>query len=143
MIHPFVPPFAGSSDQHPPSELDDYAQPADVFNPLIHRIDNAIRARALYPDKEIPPIPRALLEYTAPPAALVDKARREVDALIGAAEVKKGTFLLIAAFSHLCSTNTPLPPPKSPPEGQGQETARIRQAPLRPRRRRPALHHHR
>lgn len=57
---------------------------------MIHRLNLAIQNRALYPDRPAPPIPETLLQFTAPPPSLVKKAKDEIDALTGAAEVKKG-----------------------------------------------------
>lgn len=72
------------------SEPAEYAPIEDSYNPIIHRLNQVIRDRALNPNGPIPPIPPVLVRYAAPPDELVAKAQREIDALIEAAEVKKG-----------------------------------------------------
>ncbi|KAL2752505.1 hypothetical protein ACRALDRAFT_1065627 [Sodiomyces alcalophilus JCM 7366] len=67
----------------------EYAPIDDSFNPVIHRINQAVRDRALHPDGKIGPIPPALVRYAAPPEDLIAKSKREIDGLIEAAEIKK------------------------------------------------------
>jgi len=54
----------------------------DTYSPIIHRVNQAICQRAVYPDEEVKP----------PPSKLVAKATSELQTLIDVADVKKGTF---------------------------------------------------
>ncbi|KAF7551605.1 hypothetical protein G7046_g7676 [Stylonectria norvegica] len=76
----------GIDDDGEPAE---YATIDDTYNPLVHRINNAVKARAIYPEKPIPPIPSILLRFSSPPEDLIEKVQSRVDSLIAAAEVKK------------------------------------------------------
>jgi hypothetical protein len=80
----------------------EYAPIDDLYNPTIHRINQAIRARAVNPDSPISPPAEILLRYSKPPEKLIEKAKSEIDALIDAAEIKKGLLpisLLLRARS--------------------------------------------
>lgn len=61
-----------------------------MYNPTIHRINQAIRARAVDPDAPIGPPAEILLRFSKPPEKIIDKAKSEIKALIDAAEIKKG-----------------------------------------------------
>ncbi|KAK1992921.1 Ku70/Ku80 N-terminal alpha/beta domain-containing protein [Colletotrichum falcatum] len=76
----------GADDEGNPSE---YAAIEDTYNPIIHRINQAIRQRAVKPDGAIDPVPPILVRYAVPPADLVEKSKIQVEALISAAQVKK------------------------------------------------------
>ncbi|KAK0748664.1 SPOC like C-terminal domain-containing protein [Apiosordaria backusii] len=67
----------------------DYAPVDEVYNPIIHRMNQAIRARAIDPDAPIGPPAEILLRYSKPPKKLLDKAKHEIGNLIDAAELKK------------------------------------------------------
>lgn len=68
---------------------------ADLYSPIIHRVNQAIRARAVDPDAPVGDIPPLLIKYSRPPDKLVKSAKREVEALREAANVKKGMFIYI------------------------------------------------
>ncbi|KAH7328574.1 putative Ku family DNA helicase [Stachybotrys elegans] len=70
-------------------EPDEYAPIEDTYNPTIHRINNAIKTRAVHPDRDVPAVPPILLRFAAPPTDLVEKVQSRIDALVEAAEVKK------------------------------------------------------
>ncbi|KAK2050363.1 Ku70/Ku80 N-terminal alpha/beta domain-containing protein [Colletotrichum somersetense] len=76
----------GADDEGNPSE---YAAIEDTFNPIIHRINQAIRQRAVNPEGAIDPVPPILVRYAAPPADLVDKSKSQIETLISVAQVKK------------------------------------------------------
>lgn len=76
-----------SHNSRNPSE---YAAIDDTYNPIIHRINQAIRQRAVNPEGEIDPIPPILVRYAAPPEDLVEKSKSQIESLISAAQVKKG-----------------------------------------------------
>ncbi|KAK4202753.1 SPOC like C-terminal domain-containing protein [Triangularia verruculosa] len=67
----------------------DYAPVDEVYNPIIHRMNQAIRARAIDPESSIGPPAEILLRYSKPPKKLLDKAKHEIGNLIDAAELKK------------------------------------------------------
>jgi hypothetical protein len=89
--HPLCGPSTDGSHRKPI----EYAPIDESYNPVIHRVNQAIRQRAVHPEKPIEPPAETLLRYSKPPEALVEKAKSEIDALIQAAEVKKGIFCLV------------------------------------------------
>lgn len=64
----------------------------DTYSPLLHRIDQAVRWRAIHPSEPIPPAPEILTRYSKPPIELERKARPQLEKLIAAADVKKGNL---------------------------------------------------
>lgn len=67
----------------------EYAPIDETFNPSIHRINHAVKHRAIQPDGTLPETPPILLQFSAPPQNLVDRVQNQVDALVELAEVKK------------------------------------------------------
>jgi len=61
----------------------------EPFNPVIHRIKQVVKTRAIHPDKPLPEIPEVLKRFSTPPSDLVDQVQAQIDALISVAEVKK------------------------------------------------------
>jgi ATP-dependent DNA helicase 2 subunit 2 len=76
----------GIDDEGEPAE---YVKIEDTYNPTIHRINHAVKTRAVYPEKPIPPTPAVLLRFAAPPQDLIEKVQSRVDSLVAAADVKK------------------------------------------------------
>ncbi|KAK3948886.1 SPOC like C-terminal domain-containing protein [Pseudoneurospora amorphoporcata] len=76
----------GQDDDGNPAE---YAPIEDLYNPVIHHMNQAIRNRAVNPDAPLPPVADILTRFTHPPEPLIAKAKPEIDGLIKAAEVKK------------------------------------------------------
>lgn len=80
-----------------------YSKPAeymaieDTYSPVLHRISQAIRRRAVKPDEGIPPPPDVLTKWSQPPAELIDKSMTNLEILIKTSDVKKGNIL----FNHL------------------------------------------
>jgi hypothetical protein len=74
------------------SEPAEYVPIDDAFNPSIHRINHAVKARAIHPDGPVPSIPPLLTRFAAPPEDLISKVQGRIDSLIQAAEVKKGNL---------------------------------------------------
>lgn len=70
----------------------EYASIEDSYNPSIHRVNHAVKARAVNHAAPVPPIPRILLRFSAPPEDLVEKVQSRIDKLVHAAEVKKGQY---------------------------------------------------
>lgn len=62
----------------------------DVYCPPLHRINQVIRHRAIYPEQPVPPVAPILVKYSNPPADLVVKAKSKLEDLIAEADVKKG-----------------------------------------------------
>ncbi|RCI14710.1 hypothetical protein L249_6454 [Ophiocordyceps polyrhachis-furcata BCC 54312] len=67
----------------------EYATIDETFNPSIHRINHAVRIRAVHPEKPLPQTPRVLLRYCAPPEDLIERVHSRIKALVEVAEVKK------------------------------------------------------
>ena len=61
----------------------------DVFSPLLHTIEGAIKYRAIHASDPLPPKPSLLLEPSQPPADLLSHAQPPLANLIKAADVKK------------------------------------------------------
>ncbi|KAJ9221879.1 hypothetical protein DTO027B5_4632 [Paecilomyces variotii] len=61
----------------------------DSFSPLLHRIDHAIRWRAIHPNEPVPPPPERLTKLAHPPEELQERAKKYLERLVSAADVKK------------------------------------------------------
>lgn len=68
----------------------EYMRMEDTFSPVLHRIDQAIRWRAVHPTEPIPPPYEILTKFSKPPEELQSKAKRHLEKLMAAADVKKG-----------------------------------------------------
>ena len=73
-----------------PSKPTEYMQIQDTYSPVLHRIDQAVRWRAIHPNDPIPPPYEILVRYSHPPEELVNKSKRRLERLVAAADVKKG-----------------------------------------------------
>ncbi|KAM3438406.1 hypothetical protein NHJ13734_004178 [Beauveria thailandica] len=75
--------------------MDENGEPAEfapfdeTYNPVIHRINNAVKQRAVHPDQPIDDIPSILLRYANPPQDLIDRVQDRIEDLIKEADVKK------------------------------------------------------
>ncbi|KAK8021465.1 Ku80 [Apiospora arundinis] len=67
----------------------EYAPVEDLYCPTLHRINQAVRHRAIYPDQPVPPIPPILLKYAKPDEDMEQAAKTRLEDLIETAEVKK------------------------------------------------------
>ncbi|KAL8652209.1 MAG: hypothetical protein Q9226_004366 [Calogaya cf. arnoldii] len=76
----------GRDDDGNPSE---YMPMTDTFSPVLHRIDQAVRWRAVHPTEPVPPPYEILVRYSNPPEGLVKQSKKRLDKLIAAANVKK------------------------------------------------------
>lgn len=65
----------------------------DTYNPTLHRVNQAIRFRAIHPDKPVPPPYDILIKYMNPPDELMEKAMPIIERVRVAADVKKGMLL--------------------------------------------------
>lgn len=85
------------------TELKYYSNPTEympmeeTFSPVLHRVDQAIRWRAVHPDEPVPPPYEILTRFSKQPEELQVKAKRYLEKLVAAAEVKKGKYI----FSYL------------------------------------------
>ncbi|KAI9757356.1 MAG: ATP-dependent DNA helicase II subunit 2 [Candelina submexicana] len=61
----------------------------DTFSPVLHRIDQVVRWRAVHPSEPIPPPYEILTKYSRPPVEFEERARPALKDLIAAAKVKK------------------------------------------------------
>ena len=73
----------------------------DSYSPLLHRIDSAIRFRAVNPDAPLPPISETLTKWSHPPAKLVERSKPYLEKLFEVADVKKGINSLPRFFSFV------------------------------------------
>ncbi|RAL59315.1 hypothetical protein DID88_006920 [Monilinia fructigena] len=77
---------AGKDDEGKPAE---YMEIEDTYSPVLHRISQAIRRRAVKPDEGISPPPEVLTKWSRPPAELIDKSMTNLETLIKTSDVKK------------------------------------------------------
>ncbi|KAL1971063.1 hypothetical protein VTN77DRAFT_14 [Rasamsonia byssochlamydoides] len=61
----------------------------DSYSPLLHRIEQAVRWRAIHPNEPLPPPSEKLTQPSRPPEELVSRAKKYLDRVIAAADVKK------------------------------------------------------
>ena len=76
----------GTDDEGDPVE---YMQMTDTYSPVLHRIDQAVRWRAVHPIEPVPPPYEILTRYQHPPKPLLSKGKCQLEAVIAAADVKK------------------------------------------------------
>lgn len=68
----------------------EYAPPDETYTPMLHRINQVIKHRAVHgPETEPPPPPEALIRYSRPPAELLESATTALERVVQAANVKK------------------------------------------------------
>jgi ATP-dependent DNA helicase 2 subunit 2 len=96
----------------------------DTYSPLVHRINQAIRRRAVQPDEAVTSPADILIKYSVPPPELVSESASELNKLVAAADVKKGKSLL---QSISFSTDSP---PIVPPKAKGKRGRREITKPL-------------
>lgn len=73
-------------DEGNPSE---YITIDDTFSPVLHRISQVIRWRAIHPNDPIPEPYDVLTKYSRLPDELIDKVQAPLEALIAACDIKK------------------------------------------------------
>lgn len=62
----------------------------DAFSPLLHRLDSAIRYRAVHPEDPILEPAERLTEFAHPSEDMVNKSKAHLEKLVSLADVKKG-----------------------------------------------------
>ena len=65
-------------------------QMTDTFSPVLHRIDQAVRWRAVHPMEPIPPPYEILTRFSKIPHDLEAASKSKLTKLMEAADVKKG-----------------------------------------------------
>lgn len=78
----------------------EYAALDHLYSPIIHRVNQAVRARAVAPEGNIAAIPEILKKYSGPPEMLIKQASKQVDTLKKVADLKKGMVLICANFGR-------------------------------------------
>ncbi|KAL4892990.1 SPOC like C-terminal domain-containing protein [Aspergillus ambiguus] len=61
----------------------------DSFSPVLHRINAAIRSRAIHPTEPIPPPSERLMKFSQPPEDVLQKSKKYLEKLMETADVKK------------------------------------------------------
>jgi ATP-dependent DNA helicase 2 subunit 2 len=62
----------------------------ETYSPVLHRVNQVIKWRAIHPNAELPPTPSILTKYSNPPEELLQKAKSSLEKVISAGDVKKG-----------------------------------------------------
>lgn len=88
----------------------------ETYSPVLHRLDQAVRWRAVHPTEPVPPPYEILTRYSKPSEELVAKSKRKLEKLVNAASVKKGEI------PSICTRPTILLTPSSPTKGPITET---------------------
>lgn len=70
-------------------EAVEYAPIDETFSPMLHRIHQVTKHRAVHPNAEPPEPYEILTRYSQPPADLVKQSQKSLTAVISAAQVKK------------------------------------------------------
>ena len=70
----------------------EYMQMTDTFSSVLHRIDQAVRWRAVHPEEPIPPPYDILTKFSKIPDELEASSKSKLMKLMEAADVKKGTL---------------------------------------------------
>ncbi|CAK3960688.1 ATP-dependent DNA helicase II subunit 2 [Lecanosticta acicola] len=73
-------------DEGEPTE---YAPPDETYSPLVHRLHQVIKHRAIFPESQPPKPYEILVRFSQPPGDLVEKAEPALHKVIKTAEVKK------------------------------------------------------
>jgi len=76
----------GKDDDGEPSE---YMPIDETYSPMLHRINQVIKHRAIYPETPPPPPYETLTRYSRPPSNLLQTAQPALERVIAAADVKK------------------------------------------------------
>ncbi|EMD00539.1 hypothetical protein BAUCODRAFT_172807 [Baudoinia panamericana UAMH 10762] len=76
----------GTNDEGEPTE---YMPMDETFSPMLHRIQQVIKHRAVFPESEPPPPADVLVRYSHSPAELVQQSKSALSRVVKAADVKK------------------------------------------------------
>ncbi|KAH8153276.1 uncharacterized protein LAJ45_02863 [Morchella importuna] len=75
----------GEDEEGNPSE---YITVEDTYSPIVHRINQVVRWRAIHPNEPIPPPYEVLLKYSKVPEGLLEKIEDPLGKLIAACDIK-------------------------------------------------------
>jgi len=64
----------------------------NTYSPILHRINQAIKRRAVRPDEPVQPPAQILIQYSQAPEDLVKKSEVQLSKLVAAANIKKGAY---------------------------------------------------
>lgn len=78
------------ANQYPTRDLIEGLPIEHSFSPLLHRIEGAVRWRAVHPNDPVPEVSEQLIRFSHPDEDLVNKSKKQLEKLISAADVKKG-----------------------------------------------------
>lgn len=67
----------------------EYAAPDETYSPMLHRINQVIQHRAVFPSEDPPESYEILTRFSHPPTELVKQSQRALDKAIKTADVKK------------------------------------------------------
>lgn len=67
----------------------------DTYNPTIHRINQAVRERAIYPDQELSAPAPMLRQFQNPPESLISETESKLKKLVAVADVKQGMLGIV------------------------------------------------
>ncbi|EED20154.1 Ku family DNA helicase, putative [Talaromyces stipitatus ATCC 10500] len=76
-------------DKDEEGEVIDTIPMEDNYSPLLHRIEQAVRWRAIHPNEPVPPPSERLTRLSKPPKDAQERAQKYLDRIIHAADVKK------------------------------------------------------
>ena len=80
----------------------------ETYSPVLHRIDQAVRWRAVHPTEPVPPPYEILTRFSNPPEELVAKSKRQLAKLVAAADVKKGMLIKLESLvQYLLTMSSP------------------------------------
>lgn len=68
----------------------EYMPMADVYSPVLHRVQQQIRYRAVHSDGPIQDVPEILIKYSKPPTELIEAAAKSLKKLQAVADIKPG-----------------------------------------------------
>jgi hypothetical protein len=72
------------------SEPSEYAPVEETFSPILHRINQVVKHRAIYPFDPLPPPHAILTKYAHPPKSVLDGSKPHLENLINACNIKRG-----------------------------------------------------
>ena len=67
----------------------EYASIDETYSPIVHRINQVLRWRAVHDTEPIPPASEITMKYSSPPEDLLKDAQKATEAVIKASDVKK------------------------------------------------------
>lgn len=99
----------------------------DSYSPLLHRIESAVRFRAVHPNEPILEPSEQLTKFAHPERRLVKRAESSLEKLISAANIKKGKSIHSDPSKSTAHANPAL---LVPPKTKGRKRLREAEKPL-------------